>query len=270
MELADVKDKIDDYFDRVTPEEFYKVLINEYMKKTVFEGTVNGATYNTVQDYNEAIQRAIAAGEPINTSSSTKTVDTEDKIAEPSAGPTISMFPGFAHCKTLRDLDESFIAAGLEMPAPQFDAATERLLEGTLLPAIAKMNLADASFYKQSIEVILGFLGKTMGKRLRSAEEADAALDALVAQLRQLEENCARGKEETRVVASTANIYNRLNEAVSQRIDELTPRGHLDPVGAPGACGRCGCDPCGCPTNPADPNDYVARVHKLIDTIFGK
>lgn len=45
------------------------------MKKTVFEGIVNGTKYNNVNDYNEAVKTAIDSGENVKASSKTEIVE---------------------------------------------------------------------------------------------------------------------------------------------------------------------------------------------------
>lgn len=59
--------------------------------KTIFEGTVNGVKYNTVQDYNKALMDAVEAGQTIEASSSTRCVPEEDK----KAVQTTQVFPFF-------------------------------------------------------------------------------------------------------------------------------------------------------------------------------
>lgn len=48
------------------------------MKKTVFKGVINGKEFNSVEDYNNEMLRAIAAGETIKAESHTETVDQEE------------------------------------------------------------------------------------------------------------------------------------------------------------------------------------------------
>lgn len=59
--------------------------------KTIFEGTVNGVKYNTVQDYNKALMDAVEAGQTIEASSSTRCVPEEDK----KTVQTTQVFPFF-------------------------------------------------------------------------------------------------------------------------------------------------------------------------------
>lgn len=48
------------------------------MKKTVFEGIVNGTKYDNVNDYNNAVQAALNANENVQASSHTEIVDVPD------------------------------------------------------------------------------------------------------------------------------------------------------------------------------------------------
>lgn len=60
--------------------------------KTIFEGTVNGIKYNTVQEYNKALTDAIAAGQLTQASSSTRCIPDEEP-AKPVK--TTAVFPFF-------------------------------------------------------------------------------------------------------------------------------------------------------------------------------
>lgn len=48
------------------------------MKKTIFKGTINGKSFDSVQSYNEEMTRVISAGESVVAESHTETVDTDD------------------------------------------------------------------------------------------------------------------------------------------------------------------------------------------------
>lgn len=52
------------------------------MKKTIFEGIVNGTKYDNVDDYNKAVQAAINEGQNVEASSSTKIIECEDDDCE--------------------------------------------------------------------------------------------------------------------------------------------------------------------------------------------
>lgn len=45
------------------------------MKKTIFKGTINGKQFDSVQEYNKEMMRAIAAGENVSAESHTETVE---------------------------------------------------------------------------------------------------------------------------------------------------------------------------------------------------
>lgn len=279
MKLEDIRSQIDQYFDNITDEEFYQTLL-KYMKKTIFEGTVNGAKFDNVQDYNNAIARAIANGEPIQASSSTRTAD---EIQEPAVGQDTSLFPGFAHCASLDSLDMDFIKAGLEIPSEQFDKATLDLLNKTIIPAIGKMDKVQATRYKTLVEGIMNHLGKISSEYERYGRDLDARLEKLNKEIETLARNAEAAVKENRIVQITSALYNDINEAVSQRLATFTEPtiphqdiagaigdrimgGHQDPAGEPGSCGICRCEPCTCNQSTAD---YLENVRKLVRTIFG-
>lgn len=239
------------------------------MKKTIFEGTVNGVTYDNVQDYNEAINRAVAAGQPINASSNTSTVD-DITETDNAAGNDISLFPGFAHCSSLDGLNNDFIPAGLEIPAKEFEDSINQLFNEKIIPAVAKMNKTQAERYKVIVEGIMRHLGDTARDYEQFGQQIDARLAKLNTEIGQLAKKAQCAVEENRIVQSTAALYNDINETVSARIEALNQQpvemGHKDPVGPKGACGRCGSDSCCCNR---DADSYIENVRKLVQTIFG-
>lgn len=279
MKLENIRSQIDTYFDNITDEKFYQTLL-KYMKKTIFEGTVNGAKFDNVQDYNNAIAQAIAKGEPINASSNTRTAD---EIQEPVVGQDISLFPGFAHCASLDSLDTDFIKAGLEIPSEQFDKAVLDLLDEKIIPAIDKMNKADATRYKTLVEGIMAHLGKISSEYEQYGRDLDARLEKLNKEIEVLARNAEAAVKENRIVQVTSALYGVINEAVSQRLATFTEPsishpniagaigdkimgGHQDSADEPDACGVCCGDPCTCGQAT---DDYIENVRKLVRTIFG-
>lgn len=61
-------------------------------KEIIFVGNVNGTIYNSVEDYNNAVQAAIKAGEELNCSSRTYMAPDEDVIGDEN---TMNMTPFF-------------------------------------------------------------------------------------------------------------------------------------------------------------------------------
>lgn len=262
MKLEDIKSQIDQYFDNINDEKFYQTLL-EYMKKTIFEGVVNGAKFDNVQDYNNAIAQAIANGEPINASSNTRTAD---EVQDAPAGQDISLFPGFAHCASLDSLDMDFIKAGLEIPDEQFNESVLKLLNEKIIPAIGKMSQSDAIRYKTLIDGIMSHLGKISSEYEHYGKDLDARLDKLNKEIEELARNAEAAVRENRIVRITSALYNDINEAVTERIASLTEGGLNDPCGPQGKCGGCMEENCRCDHQEAD---YIANVRKLVQTIFG-
>ena len=237
------------------------------MKKTIFEGTVNGTKFDNVQDYNNAIAQAIAKGEPINASSNTRTTD---EIQESSVGQDISLFPGFAHCASLDSLDMDFIKAGLEIPSEQFDKSVLDLFNKKIIPAIDKMNKVDAIQYKSLIEGIMAHLGKISSEYEQYGHDLDARLEKLNKEIEALAQNAEAAVKENHIVQATSALYSDINEAVSQRLATFAepPVSHSNSAedkiedGHPDSA----CEPSASDQSTVD---YVENIRKLIRTIFG-
>ena len=71
------------------------------MKKTIFEGVINGQVYNDVKEYNDVISTMIANGDVFEASTSTKTIDVCDncECEQCTCGecesPVINLYFGF-------------------------------------------------------------------------------------------------------------------------------------------------------------------------------
>ena len=241
------------------------------MKKTIFEGTVNGAKFDNVQDYNNAIAQAIAKGEPINASSNTRTAD---EVHELAGGPDIiSLFPGFGHCAALDSLDTDFIKAGLEIPSEQFDKSVLDLLNEKITPTINKMNKADATRYKSLVEGIMAHLGKISSEYERCGHDLDARLEKLNKEIEALEQDAETAVKENRIVQVTSALYDDINEAVSRRLATFAEPSvsHSNTAGATEDKIEDGHPDSACEPGARDQStiDYVENVRKLIRTIFG-
>ena len=268
MKLEDTRSQIDQYFDNIIDEEFYQTLL-KYMKKTIFEGTVNGTKFDNVQDYNNAITKALASGEPVNASSNTYTTD-DITEADNAPGNDISLFPGFAHCSSLDSLNKEFIGAGLEIPEEEFEDSINQLFDEKIAPAVAKMNKAQAERYKTYVEGIMRYLGEIAGDYDQLGRQIDDSLTKLNEEIDKLAKKAQRAVDENRIVQSTATLYNNINELVSNRIETLNQyptkiADYKDRVDSNGTCGRCDSDPHRCS---GETNSYIEKVRKLVQTIF--
>lgn len=70
--------------------------------KTIFKGVINGKEFDSVQAYNDEMLRAISAGESIQASSQTETVDETEVKIEANDQPDIILKPYF-------DLDDYYL-----------------------------------------------------------------------------------------------------------------------------------------------------------------
>lgn len=62
------------------------------VKKTIFEGTVNGVKFDNVKEYNEYLMKLIETGKPVSASTKTTTIDEE--VTNSDNNPFFK-FPGF-------------------------------------------------------------------------------------------------------------------------------------------------------------------------------
>ena len=239
------------------------------MKKTIFEGAVNGAKFDNVQDYNNAITKALASGESVNASSNTYTTD-DTAEADNTSGDDISLFPGFAHCNSLDSLNKEFINTGLEIPEEEFEDSLSRLFNEKITPVVAKMDKARAERYKMLIEGIMRYLGEIASDYDQLGQQIDNRLTKLNEEIDELAKKAQRAIDENRIVQSTASLYDNINELVSNRIEALnqhptTGDDHKDPAEHKRTCGS----DLGRPSDhDHDACNYIENIRKLVQTIF--
>lgn len=234
------------------------------MKKTVFEGTVNGTAYDNVQDYNEAIKKALASGEAINANSETKTIDTEDSLDNNiSQGTPGTLFPGFEHCQSIDNLNTAFIDEIVKdyKGEPALRKVLTKYFAENLAPAINNLNLEASQEYKPMVEKIMAFLGQTDQECNKNLESMVEEADKLIKRAEELGKAAEALNKAIEINSTMAALYNEINEAVSGRIAALS-----DPTTA-GICD------CGCAREKDSasqcPESYMDGVRRLCKTIFG-
>ena len=255
MKLADIKDKIDAYFDNIDSEEFFKTLIKYHMR-TQFKGTINGKEFTRVQDYNAEMQRLIAAGEPINAHTDTQTIE------EPQNDNSF-LFPGFAHCTSVSDLNADFIDAALELEPDQFVADVNKLLHERIIPTInGKLPTEALEKYKELVAGILRYLEGLAQDSDRRAEQTVARLQAIEKELEDLKTEAELESDRKAIIDFVTNLYTNIDEAITARgmVAEVpqpidNPNGDL--VGEPG--------PVGCTAGDA----YIANIQAKARALFG-
>lgn len=147
------------------------------MRKTIFEGVINGQVYNNVQEYNDVITTLLANGETFTASTSTKTVDECDNCGTtpcvcgaPVQKPNVNLHFGFDFEEPLadhylsmdEDNEETMNILGEEMDAQLDDIST--IIKG--------MSIGDLNAYLKDVNTISG--------ELKDMEDAnDAAMEEI-------------------------------------------------------------------------------------------
>lgn len=132
---------------------------NTNMKKTVFEGVINGQVYNNVKEYNDVITTLLENGEAFEASTSTKTVETCDNCGttpctcgSPVKKSNVNLHFGF-------DFDEPLADHYLSMDADNeetmclLEEEMDTQLNG-ISTLIKNMSIADLNTYLKDVNTI--------------------------------------------------------------------------------------------------------------------
>ena len=149
---------------------------NTNMKKTVFEGVINGQVYNNVKEYNDVISAMIAKGEAFEASTSTKTIDVCDNCESEQCtcgecqAPAINLYFGFDDDQPVADkfLD---IDEDNDNTISLIEEEMETQLDG-ISSVIKRMSIAELNAYLKDVNVIIS-----------SLKDADANNDEAIEQL---------------------------------------------------------------------------------------
>lgn len=252
MKLADVKDKIDAYFDNITPEEFFQTLIKYHMR-TSFKGTINGKDFDNVQDYNAEMQRLIALGEPISAHADTRSIEAPEDNS--------FLFPGFAQCTSINHLTDEFINAALNFNPKEFANDVNNLLHNRILPAIDKMPVKQLEQYAGMVDSILGYiegLGKASDER---AEQTINRLTEIEKELQDLKTEANAESDRKAVIDFVSSLYASIKKAIDAR-------GNVAQVPEPITGTDCACPECRCET--AAPGvEYLESIKTKARQLFG-
>jgi chromosome segregation ATPase len=184
-----------------------------YMKKVVFEGTVNGKKFDNIQEYNAEVQRILADGGSLETYSSTKTVDTDDLGED-----TKSLYPLFESSQDLNNLNDSFLSDNIDIRA-----VTQSVRE-LISTRIAQMYDDELTNYETKIHQILDFLTTTENHEVYTLDFISRQLSNLHKQIDQLNSEISSLGSRHDAVAdrvdrakSARDIYNTILAAILKR-----------------------------------------------------
>lgn len=251
MKLTDIKDKIDTYFDNISPEEFYKILIKYHMR-TSFKGTINGKEFTNIQDYNAEMQRLIAAGEHINAHADTQTIETPDDNS--------FLFPGFAQCTSISQLTDDFIDVALSFEPDEFTSEVNNLLHEKIIPAINKMTSDQITRYKNLVAGILGYLSGLAKDSDKKAEATITRLQAIEKELEELKQIADMESDRKAIIEFVTSLYESID-------DTITARGNVAMIPQPCTCTGDPAGPQGLCETPGE--NYIEEIKAKARALFG-
>lgn len=180
------------------------------MKKTVFEGVINGQVYKNVKEYNDVISTMIANGEVFEASTSTKTIDVCDKCESEQCTccevPAINLYFGFDDDQPVADkfLD---IDEDNDNTISLIEEEMETQLDG-ISSVIKRMSIAELNAYLKDVNVIMS-----------SLKAADAQNDEAIDQL---ESRLCFLMDSSNLHSIFIDYYNNINSMIVDRVSELT------------------------------------------------
>lgn len=185
---------------------------NTNMKKTVFEGVINGQVYNNVKEYNDVITTMIAKGEAFEASTSTKTIDVCDNCESEKCtcgtcceAPVIDLYFGFDDdlpvADKFLDVDEDN-----DTTISLIEEQMETNLDG-ISSAIKRMSISELNAYLKDVNTIIS-----------SLKDADANNDKAIDQL---EARLCFLMDSSNLHSVFIDYYNNINSMIVDKVSEL-------------------------------------------------
>lgn len=174
------------------------------MKKTVFEGVINGQIYNDVQDYNNAMINLLKSGVPIQASTTTKSVD-EPESTDSDHNQIVNLYFGFEDNVPVADkfLDiEEDNDGTIDLIEKDMETYLDKVSS-----AIKRMPISDLNSYLKDVNVIIS-----------SLKDADANNDEAI---EQLESRLCFLMDSSKLHSVFINYYNNINSMIVDRVSEL-------------------------------------------------
>lgn len=201
--------------------------------KTIFKGVINGVEFDNVADYNKRLTELLAAGENVNASTSTSTVDTCDccgkevnecTCEDTCEKPLTNMLPGFENDDAIENYVDKFVTNNDELDKFNLESYKKYLsdnFEGIRF-VVNGMNLAALRGYMNDLHEVLDIIDEDMQDTLEAIHRKEKELQTL-----------RKAKE----VLDVWNEYYMKNlDLVKQEIqkyDEKCNEGHPEPSPEP-------------------------------------
>lgn len=213
------------------------------MKKTIFKGIINGKEFDSVQEYNKEMMKAIENGYSIQAESHTETVDEYDNFT-----PYFSKDDG-DYLDKLVDGTQKDEDRYVEMVKTLDDATKE------LRKFISNASYNELMELAKKYDDILKIIDRDTKDNLRCLEKLDKQLQ----QLRSNKNLCTNAKP---VLEHLSDFYDDLYEQIDMRLKDITDHDHVCKCGGNGKCGEVEC------TCKEKEPQRTYSIDRLINAIF--
>lgn len=244
------------------------------MKKTVFKGVINGKEFNSVEDYNNEMLRALAAGETIKAESHTETVDQEEcncscqSKYQKEAEDRYCMLPRFHDTEYYIDAlvtgeddkDSEVYAKELEQLSDTFEFIKEQVSK-----------FSDASFdeYYDDVDDVCAMISDDDEDNEATIANLNEEREELVKRIKDIDQELRICENAKPVITLYQDFYGDVKEL----LNEIKGNKELEYC----KCPTCGCtkDLCECDKDlcanakDIDLGDLENTVKKLLKNIFG-
>ncbi len=157
--------------------------------KTIFKGVINGVEFDNVAAYNKRLTELLAAGENVNASTSTSTVDICDccgKVAsectcEDTCDQKTNMLPGFENDEAVENYVDQFVTGDDNLDRSNLESYKNYLsdnFEGVRF-VVNGMNLAALKGYLNDLHGVLDIIDEDMQDTLETIHRREKELQTL-------------------------------------------------------------------------------------------
>lgn len=238
--------------------------------KVVFEGTVNGQKFDNIQDYNAAVQKVLAEGGELHTSSQTHTVQ-DDCVgcSKPECTCTTAMFPEFEHCQSIKGLDDRYLLTK-ESPI-EFKQRVIDTLNSQIIPELNTMSYDALDVYREIIHNIANdHIAKTIDELADRVKEYCDENRHLKAQFEASNKRVKDNTHKLQIASALQDVYGDILDITesymrdeAQKRDALAKK-TLEDVNVPETQTEVKEEP-----KVYTQEDYINSIRKLVKTIFG-
>ncbi len=227
------------------------------MKKTRFIGTVNGVSYNNVNDYNKAITEAIETGTLVNASSQTEVVDEPD--------PT-NLLLGFNGDFDEDEYVDRFVSGNSNEDKLNLKKL-EKLLNDNIeecLRAIYEMDSHAVENYQQEVENVLDVINNDIIATQNKYDEKLAKIAALKNEIEGLEQDIQIIKQGNSILDMWNSYYKDILTATTETLKKTAKKHQCKCQDGHAPCkNENGCNCC----NNCEDNEDERKVNEAIESL---